>query len=149
MRARLALAIAATSCLALTTTSHAAAAKPQLTDPKGDSPVAGADIVSAKFTSTFKRVRRVKTPTGFTLTLTLAAAPAKQVWYQIQVAKADCPTFEFEYSTSSLGGGPAGARCADGVNTKYETKVAPAKVSGTTVTWKVPSKILPVGTTFS
>ena len=144
MRTRLLAATAATACIAFALPAHAAA--PEISDGKGDSPVAGADIVSVDFTSTYKVVNREKKTTGYKVKLTLAAPPASQVWFIVEVAKSDCPTFEFEYSTNALPGGPSGARCADGINTKYPTAVAPAKVSGSTITWTVPTRIMPAGT---
>jgi hypothetical protein len=154
MRARLLAFAAAATAVTLTLPAHAASSKPQLKDAKGDSPVAGADIVSAQFTSVFKTVKahhkKKKVTTGFTLTLTLAAPPASQVWYQIQAATQGCPTFDFEYSTNAVGGGPTGARC-EGPNftTKYTTKVAAPKVSGNSLIWTVPARLIPIGTSYS
>src|SRR5690242_15184159 len=99
MRIRL-LALAAAAGIGLTALpgQAATAPKPQITDPAGDAnslngqgivggapsqatpaDASGADITSVLFQSTFKAVKKagktVQVPTGFTVTMTLSAAP--------------------------------------------------------------------------
>ncbi|MBV9292820.1 MAG: hypothetical protein JO222_10265 [Frankiales bacterium] len=175
MRARL-CALAAVSGLAVAAfPAHAATTKPkpQITDPTGDAngingqsivnglPSVGtgpaefapADITSVTFASTFttKKVhgRVIKTPTGFTLTLALAAAPTDpEVEYRVSAAAAGCTNVFFEYGTDVATHG-SDVRCPASVAASKAYTAGPAKVSGNTITWTLSTKAFPVGTTFS
>ena len=176
MRTRL-LALAAAGGLAVAALpAHAAGApKPQVTDPTGDAnainnqgepqsvpsqstpaDLAAADIVSVRFATTFAtRVvhgERVKKPTGMTATLTLAAPPTDPfINYRIDVNATQCAPLFFEYSTSPAGRG-TDLRCPGSIPVATpDTLLAVSKavVKGNTITWSVPLKSLPVGTTLS
>jgi hypothetical protein len=175
MRARL-CALAAVGGLAIAAfPAHAATTKvkPQITDPTGDAngingqsivnglPSVGtgpaefapADITSVTFASTFttKKVHKrvIKTPTGFTLTLALAAPPTDpEVEYRVSAAAAGCASVFFEYGTDVATKG-TDVRCPSSVAASTSYTVGPAKVSGNTITWTLSTKAFPVGTTFS
>jgi hypothetical protein len=162
VRARL-IGIAATaSALALALPAHATAAKPQIVDPKGDAngsngqgeitglpsvstPVddANADILSVLFQSTFTKTK-VKRVTGFTVTLTLAAAPSSTIFYRVTAKTADCPDLFIEYN------GTTTVRCPSTVPTQNKIYTVPkAKVSGSKITWTIPVSAIPNHTTLS
>lgn len=144
MRTRLLAAAAAATCLALALPAQAATG-PQIKDAKGDGGPAGTDIVSVTFTSTFKVVRGVKKPTGFTVKMLLDAAPAQQTWFQVEVAKPGCPTYFFGYTTGLASSG--GADCRDPqFNSTADPHVRAPTVSGSTITWRVPLASAPAGT---
>ncbi|MDQ1705791.1 MAG: hypothetical protein QOF18_2157 [Frankiaceae bacterium] len=174
MRARL-MSLAAVAGLAVAALpAHAATTKPQVTDATGDAnaingqgepasvpsqstpaDVSAADIVSVRFATTFVtkvvKGKKVKTATGMTATMTLAAAPTVPfINYRISTSAAGCSNLFFEYSTSP-GGRGTDLRCPGAVplvstDTLYAVKSA---VKGSTITWTVPIKSLPVGTTLS
>jgi hypothetical protein len=175
MRARL-IGIAAAAAVAITVLpAHSAGPAPQVTDPKGDAngtnqqfpggplpappetstpvDVAQADITSVLFRTTFvtKKVKKkkVKVPTAFTVTLTMAAAPSNPVIYRVSSTMAGCETNVFlEYYSSDKS---TAARCPSaslgGKETVYD--IGDAKISGNSITWTIPVAVIPVGTTFS
>ena len=173
MRPRL-LALAAAAAVGVAVLpAHAATPKPQITDPAGDAngfndqssgaPVpsqstgpasdAGADITAVTFTSTFvtKKVKRktVKVPTGFTVTMALAAAPQPETFYRIVATMPGCDQLFIEYGTDAAAGGTA-MRCP-ALATAPETDftIADAVVKGSAITWTIPTSVLPAGTTLS
>lgn len=173
MRARL-ITLAALGGLALASfPAHAATAKPQITDPTGDAngindqgvgaPIpseagpadfSAGDITSVSFTSTFVtrkvsgKLKRV--PTGFTVKMALASAPTTpEVFYRVVASAADCTDVFFEYGTDVATGGST-VRCPatpPAPSTTYSD--AAAVVKGNTITWTLPLRAFPVGTTFT
>ncbi len=134
--------------------------------------VSGADIVSALLQNTFaihtatkkvttvvktkkgrKKVTKtvtytVKVPTGFTVTLNLSAAPQAATVYRVTAAKGVCTNLAFEYTTSQVTaalGGATDIRCVSQEDTTSYT-VAPAVVTGSSITWTVGLGQFPVGT---
>jgi len=148
--------------------------------PSQTTPVdqASADITSVLFQTTYltqtftkkvtvvvkkKKVTKtvtftIKIPTGFTVTMNLAAAPGPETEYRVVTTKGGCASFFFEYSTDALvdsGADPTGSlaqqtqmRCASGEE-KTAYTVAPATVNGSSITWTVPLSQLPLGTSFT
>lgn len=172
MRPRL-LALAAAAAVGVAVLpAHAATPKPQITDATGDAngfndqgvgaPVpeqsgpaddSGADITSVTFVSTFvtKKVKRktVKTPTGFTVTMALAAAPTPETFYRIQATIPECSDLFIEYGTDAATAGTA-MRCpALPGATAVDYTIPAAVVKGSTITWTVPISVFPKGTTFT
>lgn len=174
MRARL-LALAACSGIAIAgLPAHAATApKAQITDPTGDAnavndqgepaaipaqstpaDVSAADIKSVTFATTFvtKRVhgKSVRTATGFTVTLALAAAPVPFVNYRVYASTGACTNLFFEYNATPGTAGPR-VRCPGDVPAVSADKLftATTTVKGSTIVWTVPTKTFPVGTGFS
>jgi hypothetical protein len=174
MRIRLATAAAAAGIAVAALPGHAATApKPQITDPTGDAnglngqgvvtgtpepstpaDASGADIKSVLFQSTFK-TRTVhgtvkKVPTGFTITMTLAAAPSvPNVIYRVASSGPSCDSLFFEYSTA-VSGSDGSARCAASLpQTSGPVGVTSVVVKGNSVIWTVPVKSLPAGQTLS
>ena len=173
MRIRLATAVAVAGIAVAALPGHAATApKPQITDPAGDAngindqlggvfsvpststpaDLSGADITSVLFTSTFKTKlvngKRVKVPSGFTVSMALAEAPMSNVIFRVAANTASCGTSVFfEYA----GGGDSTVRCPSTSTTGEDTvyKAAPAKVKGTTITWTLPISSFPAGTSFT
>jgi hypothetical protein len=174
MRVRLATAIAVGGLALLALPSNAATPKPQLTDPSGDanginnqalitggpsvgivSPadVAAADITAVTFVTTYKTKivngKAVKIPNGFTTTMKLAAAPTMSgVIYRVSADMAGCDTSVFfEFAT----GGDTAVRCPGAELTDPDISYAAGKavIKGSTITWKVSSKAIPVGTKFN
>ena len=99
----------------------------------GPASYAAADIVSVKWASTIVR----KKVTGFTITLTLGAAPASGITYRVEHVTPLCASFFAEYRVDYTGAAKTGVRCAasDGAATYV---VPAAKVAGSTITWTVP-----------
>lgn len=171
MRRRfVALALAAGAATTAATTLPAVAGtepKPQLTDPAGDAngingqifglPVpstptgpasyAAGDITSVLFQSTFAKKGRKKVVTGFTATMTLAAAPDSETWYGITVDIPTCPDgVTFAYSTQQLFG-ENNVSCFDNAASSItDLGAPPAVVKGSTITWTVPVAVMPKGT---
>lgn len=133
----------------------------------------GADVVSALLQTTFtthtvtkkiitfvktkkgrKKVTKtvtyiVKVPTGFTVTLKLAAAPQAATVYRVTAAKGVCTNLAFEYTTSQVTaalGGATDIRCVSQEDTTTVYTVAPAVVTGSSITWTVGLGQFPVGT---
>jgi hypothetical protein len=173
MRARLIPVVAAAGLLAAVLPAHAATPKPQVVDPAGDAnalndqglpaPVPGntatpaddsaADIKSVLFQTTFKtrhvHGKLVRTPTGSTVTMTLAAAPVTNTMYRVIVAAAGCSTeIFFEYDVTPAFG-VNDVRCAAVGLSSSTYGVGPAVAKGSTITWTLPLKAFPVGTTFT
>ena len=152
--------------------AHAAAPKPQITDATGDAngfndqgagaPIpeqsgpaddSSADIKSVTFASTFttKKVKRktVKVPTGFTVTMELAAAPGPETFYRIQATIPSCSDLFIEYGTDVATAGTA-MRCpALPGATAVDYTIPDAAVKANTITWTVPVSVLPAGTTLT
>jgi hypothetical protein len=175
MRIRIA-ALAAASGLAIAALpAHAATAKPQIVDATGDAnginqqfpglgpnpptvstgpaDLASADITTVLFSTNFlsKRVKgkTVKVPNGFTVTLSLAAAPTPNIEYRVAAAGGDCADIFFEYD-SSVGTGGSDVRCPAALPATTDTDYGiKATVSGTKITWIVPNGIFHNGTVFS
>lgn len=174
MRIRLLTLAAAAGMAVAAVPSHAAAPKPQITDPAGDAnavnnqalgvgpdssastgpaELAAADITGVTFQSTFKtkKVKKkvVKVPTGFTVTMALDAAPTlPNIIYRVSANGGGCGTsIFFEYTT----GGSTVVRCpnADVTKPSLDYPVGAAVVKGSTITWKLSSKAIPVGSTLS
>ncbi|MDQ1698468.1 MAG: hypothetical protein QOG34_331 [Frankiaceae bacterium] len=147
--------------------------------PSQSTPVdqASADIKSVLFQTTYvtktmkftvvkvvkkKKVKKtitisVKVPTGFTVTMNLAAAPGPETEYRVLATKGACASFFFEYSTdavvdSGAGSGlladPTQVRCASGEE-KDSYTIAPATVQGSSITWTLPLSQVPNGTKFT
>jgi len=173
MRIRLATAVAAAGIAVTALPGHAATLKPQITDPVGDAnavngqgvatgapeqstPVdaSGADIKSVLMQTTYKTTKahgkRVKVPTGFTVTMTMAAAPTMpNVIYRVAASAPSCQTLFFEYSTA-VSGSDGSARCAAELPTNSgDVAVTSVAVKGNSVIWTVPAKSVPVGQTLS
>ena len=132
MRARLLIAPAAL-LVALTAAPSSAKKVPLIEDPKGDYPVAAADIVSADMTTA------TKGKGSLVITLNLAAAPSTSTPYSYWVGfvVGDCNflaalynhPLEGVFTTSGVG-------CTQpGETSLPEGNV---KVSGSTITWTVP-----------
>ena len=174
MRTRLIVA-AAVAGIAVTALPGLAATapKPQITDQAGDanflngqgivtgapSPTtpadaSAADIKSVLFQSTFKikkvHGKVVKTPTGFTITMTMASAPSlPNVIYRVAASTPICDTLFFEYSTA-VSGTDGSARCAAALPAPSgPVAVTSVIVKGNSVIWTVPIKSLPAGQTLS
>jgi hypothetical protein len=84
-----------------------------------------------------------KTPTGFTVTMTLAGPPTfAETDYRFKATVPGCAsTYYIEYSTSKGLGGTT-LRCG---NTAATGKVPDAVIKDNTITWTVPAAIIPVG----
>ena len=146
MRKRVVTAVVSgAACVALALPAHAAG--PQIKDTKGDGGSAGTDIISVTFTTTFKTVREVRRPTGFTVKMLLDAAPAQQTWFRVNVSKPGCPNYFFEYTTSITGADSRDGTCVDSTNlSTVDPHVKAPTVSGSTITWRVPITAVPAGT---
>lgn len=153
--------------------AHAAGAKPQIVDATGDAngvnqqipgfgpdpsvqtapaEVAGADITTVRFTTTFatKKVKHktVRVPNGFTVTMALAAAPVPNVDYRVSGTIGGCAGVQFEYSTATLAPGPQ-ARCPGTTPATDSHYVVSGRISGSSVVWTVPNGVFHDGTVFS
>jgi hypothetical protein len=174
MHLRLVCAAAAAGIAVAATPGFAAKApKPQITDPVGDAnavngqgvvtgtpepttpaDVSGADITSVRFQSTYKtktvhgRTKRI--PAGFTLTMTLAAAPTTpNVVYRVSSSAPICEELFFEYSTS-VSNTVGSARCAAALpQPSGPIPVTKVVVKGNSIIWTVPAKSLPAGQTLT
>jgi len=172
MRLRLVTATAVAGLVVAALPGHAATLKPQISDPAGDAnglndqgagaPVpsqstgpaeyAGADITKVAFVSTFKTTRAhgkvIKKPTGFTVTMTLGAAPMPETFYRITAAIPACDSLFIEFGTDAATGGTA-MRCPalPGQDGGIDYTVPEAVQKGSTIKWTVPVSALPAGTT--
>lgn len=153
--------------------AHAAKVTPQITDPAGDANAINdqgfgtgappstsgpgsqpaADITALTFQTTFKKKRvdgkKVKVPSGSTITLALSAAPDDNTFYSIDATTPSCDSTGFVYDTNAV---PAYAQnralCAD--DTPSSDIAGPvAKVVGSSIVWTLPLTTFPVGTTFT
>lgn len=110
-----------------------AAVAPQIADPKGDTPVAAADIVKGTLTVVKPRKK------AMTIALELAAAPstANPHTYSVTFTVADCSfraayyghPFEGVFTTSGVG-------CS--VQGETSLPEGAVEVKGSTITWTVP-----------
>ena len=173
MRTRLVAIAAAAGVAAAVMPAHAAGPKPQITDPTGDAnglndqstgtgvppsvstapaDIAAADIVSVLFQTNFvtKTVKRkkVKVANGFTVTLTLAAAPTTDIEYRVSGAAADCSSVFFEDNTAPVTGG-SDTRCPGATPTTDVDYGVTATISGNKISWVVPNGVFHNGTVFS
>ena len=178
MRIRLATAAAAAGIAVAALPGHAATApKPQITDPAGDAnavndqgvvtggpipgdaagpaDVAQADITSVQLATTFASKKShgklVKVPTGFTVTMTLSAAPTvPDVFYRVAAGSASCDNLFFEYSTAPNDSEPGSARCAATLPAPSgPVALKSVVVKGNSITWTVPIKSIPKNTVLS
>lgn len=173
MRIRLITAAAVAGIAVAAVPSNAASSlKPQITDVTGDAnaingqgvvtgapepatpaDVSAADIKSVLFQSTYKTRRVhgkvVKTPTGFTITMTMAAAPTvPNVIYRVASSAPICDTLFFEYSTA-VSGASGSARCAASLPQTSGPIAVTGVVKGNSVIWTVPIKSIAAGQTLS
>jgi hypothetical protein len=139
---------------------------------------ASADLLSVLFQSTFttttttkkvtvvvkkKKVTKLvttttQTPSGFTVTMSLAAAPGPETEYRVTAVTPGCTALYFEYSTDALvqsGQVPdvpgvlrspksTQVRCAGTPAASFT--VPAAVVKNSTITWTVPAAAIAVGT---
>jgi len=174
MRIRPVVLVAAAGIVATVAPAHAAGPKPQIVDAIGDAKginqqfpgvgpepptvqtapadVAAADISTVLFATNFgtKKVKgkKIKIPNGFTVTLTLAAAPMPNVEYRVSATAANCTDLSFEYNTS-VALGRSDTRCPGLTPTSDTDYGVGATASGTTITWVVPDGVFHNGTVFS
>ena len=174
MRLRL-LALAAAAGIAVTALpSHAATAKPQITDPAGDAngvndqgtgtgvppstatptDMSAADITGIALQTTFRvktvKGKKVRVPSGSTITVNLSATPDTNTFYAVSFASTGaCKSINLIYDANAL---PLYAQnrgaCED--KTPPTTIGGPiSKVVGKSLVWTLPLSAFPVGTTFS
>lgn len=105
------------------------------TDPASYGP---ADIQSVRWTSTIVK----KKLTGYTISLTLGAAPAPGVVYRVESSSPLCAGLWAEYRIDYTGAGNGNLRCTDPA-TRYT--IPPVKITGSTITWTIPLKVLGKG----
>jgi len=171
MRTRLFASAAVVALAAFAMPAHAGAVKPQIVDPAGDAndindqglgiadqsvstpaDLSSADILSVTFQTVFatKVVKGKKTqvPTGFTVTMTLAAAPGPAIEYRVSGAAAGCSSVFFEYSTSPAKGG-SDIRCPATPPASNVAYPGQTIVKGNSIIWSVPINAFPKNTTFS
>jgi hypothetical protein len=180
MRMRVAAAAGLTAIAVAGLPAHAAPSAPLIIDPVGDanglndqgvfatspsgfpentqtSPasISAADITAVSFASTFvtKRVRgkKVRVPTGFVVTMTLAAAPTvPNLFYRVAGSTHGCDSLYLEYSTASTDPQPGSARCAAvPPQTNRVIRLTHVAVVGTSIVWTVPLSSIPAGTTLT
>jgi hypothetical protein len=160
--------------LATVVPAHASGPKPQITDETGDANgvnsqglklgiepqqrtepvnVPGADITSVLFTTTFvnkkSHGKKVRTPNGFTVTLTLAAAPTTDIEYRVSGAAANCSSVFFEYNTAPGATVTSDARCPGSTPLQDTNYVVSGSANGQKITWVVPDGVFRNGTVFS
>jgi hypothetical protein len=168
-----ALALSA-GILATVAPAHASGPKPQITDETGDANginsqgfnlgiepqqrtepvnVAGADIVSVLFATNFatkkSHGKKVKAPNGFTVTLSLAAAPTTDIVYRVSGAVAKCSNVFFEYDTAPGATVTADARCPGPTPLQDTSYDVSGSANGQKITWVVPDGVFRNGTVFS
>lgn len=172
MRTRALALAAAAAVIGFTIPSHAAAAKPQITDPAGDgnaindqgagAPVpsattpteyAGGDIKSVLFKTTLVKKGKKKVPNGFTVTMTLGGAPGPQTDYRITAHIPSCDAaggeVRFQYDTPAAGS-VGGAQCySTTATTPMPITTTSVTVKGSTIVWTLPANAVPAGTTFT
>lgn len=166
MPRRSVLLLAALAALASTTPSHAAAPKPQVTDPAGDAAgmQPGTDLVSVLYSTTGTGTGRKYVPKKLLVTMTLAGdvITAPGLTYEVQAETAPCGTVTFTAeqgspysSVTGVNGWADWGSCtvpgSDGAPTSVE--LLPVEVSGKTLQWKFSLKLIPkelkVGTSFT
>lgn len=108
------------------------------TDPAS---YAAADIRAVTFTKTVTttvvRKKKVTKVTGYTVKLELGAPPASGITYRIEGTTPLCTSFFHEYRVDYTGAAKSGLRCAS-TDAAATYDIAPAVVSGSTITWTVP-----------
>lgn len=159
--------------LATVAPAHASGPKPQITDGTGDAngingqgfnsgidpqertepaDVPAADIVSVLFMTNFvtkkSHGKKVKAPSGFTVTLNLAAAPTADIEYRVTGAAAGCSSVYFEYHTAP-DGTASGARCPGPTPLQDTNYVVSGSASAQKITWVVRDGVFRNGTVFS
>jgi hypothetical protein len=163
---------AAAAVIATTIPSHAATAKPQITDPVGDgnavndqglgapvpsqttpSEYAGGDIVSVTFQTLFVKRGTKRVANGFTVTMKLAGPPGPQTDYRITAhtptCSADVGEVRFQYD-SLAAGARGGAQCySTTATTPSPIKTKSVVVKGSTIIWTLPANAVPKGTSFA
>ena len=172
---RLVALAASIGVVAAVAPAHAAGPKPQIVDVTGDAnginqqvpgvgpepptvqtapiDVAGADIVSVLFNTNYvtKKThgKKTKTANGFTVTMTLAAAPITDVEYRVAGAAADCSSVQFEYDTAPVTGG-SDVRCpnANAPLMDHDYGIT-GSISGVKIVWVVAKGVFRDGTVFS
>jgi hypothetical protein len=180
MRVRAAYLAVLATALGVAVPAHAGTVTPQIIDPTGDanglndqgvfatappgfpentptSPasLSAADITSVSFVNTFvtKRVHGKKTrvPTGFVVTMTLAAPPTTPgLFYRVAGATHGCDSLYFEYSTAPTDPQPGSARCAAvPPQTNRDIAVKHVAVVGNSIVWTVPVTSIPAGSTIT
>jgi hypothetical protein len=115
--------------------------------PTEPASVEAGDILSLQMKSVFAPAKRgrKKTASGFTVTLTLAAAPTTGMYYRIRTVAPLCENFWLEYdaSASTTGQGTVSkVHCLVFIGGTLFDKVAPPVVKGSTITWTVPLSAL-------
>lgn len=160
--------------LATVAPAHASGPKPQITDKTGDANginsqgfnvgiepqeqtepvnVPGADITSVLFATSFatkkSHGKKVRTPNGFTVTLTLAAAPTTDIEYRVSGAAANCSSVFFEYNTAPDAMVQSDARCPGTTPLQDTSYAVSGSASGQKITWVVPEGVFRTGTVFS
>jgi hypothetical protein len=166
MPRRPALLLVALLALAPATPSHAAAPKPQVTDPKGDAVgmQPGTDLVSVLYSTTGTGTGRKYVPKKLLVTMTMAGDVLTEpgLTYEIQAETAPCGTVTF---TAEQGSPYSAVTDVDGwadwgTCTVPDSNGAPTNVelltveaSGKTIQWKFSLKLIPkelkVGTAFT
>jgi len=175
MRPRL-IALAAAAGIAITALpSHAATApKPQITDPAGDAngvndqgfgvgvppstatptDVSAADITGIALQTTFRtkkvKNKKVRVPTGSTITVNFSSAPDTNTFYAVTFASTGaCKSVNLVYDANSI---PLYAQdrgiCED-TTTGSDIGGPVARVVGKSIVWTLPLSAFPVKTTFS
>jgi hypothetical protein len=137
------LASALAASLAFAAPGHAAAPKPQITDPAGDAKPgtgAGFDVVSALFhtqgTTAKVRGKKVYTPSKLLVTVTYAG-PVSADPYAAQIVAFDAPGCASVYLESYAGGTTYGT--ADCLADSFEFSVTSA---GNTQTFAIPFALI-------
>jgi hypothetical protein len=178
MRMRAAYAVVLAAIALAGVPAHATTTTPLIIDPAGDangvndqgvfatdpagfpentptSPasVSAADITSVSFATTFatKRShgRKARVPTGFVVTMTLAAPPTvPNLFYRVAGTAHGCPSLYLEYSTAPTDPQPGSARCA-AVPPQANRDLAVTRVAvvGNSIVWTVPVTSIASGTT--
>lgn len=175
MRLRL-IALAAAAGIAVTALpSHAAtAAKPQITDPAGDAnglndqgfgvgvppstatptDVSAADITGITLQTTFKikkvKHKKVRVPSGSTITVKLAAAPDTNTFYAVDFASTGaCKSISLVYDANALPLYQQNRGICEDTTTGSTIGGPVSKVVGNSIVWALPLSAFPVKTTFS
>ena len=124
---------------------------PATASPSDDS---GADIVSIAWKTlvTTKKVgtRIVNVPIGMQVKMTLSGAPQLNTIYRVTTATGDCTTFWLNYSSLADGSPKAslqhncpGFTASSATSSTESDPLDTVKVDATSITWTIPSKLLP------
>lgn len=173
MRVRSLPVLAALAAVALLAPADAAAPKPEVVDVVGDAnainnqgvagpdqnistgpaQAAAFDIKTIDFVTTRTKVGRKLVATGYTVTMSLSAAPVTTgALYRVRAATPACSTFWLQWNTPPTGTStvlrhncaPSGSPTA-AVTDTVSIQLKPVIVKGSTITWTVPFKSLPKG----